>query len=301
MRKHNFILFALVIALSLLLSSCDFFAAESPSPSPDEPEPPSLSPTPTPTPTPSPTPIFVETGATVEERFNVPDGFTRVSVESGSYEEYLRKQPLKNAKSAVYNHKGETVSSAMHAAVFSKNVGQTDRCQTTDPLINLRSAYLFSKSSFDAITYHFMNGFEMGFGKWSDGYRVNIDPKTNKVDWKKTGTVDATAEQFEKYLTVLFAYSNATSLKQDVDDANSPQIGDIFLTNGGAMIIDMAIDNETAQKIVILARGGSPTHDVYIPKGGENNALSPWCAVENSQISTAEFSYSMADLKRFKN
>ena len=51
-------------------------------------------------------PIVNESGTNVKDRFNTPDGFTRVKSEGGSWGSYLQNLPLKPHGSQVYHFDG---------------------------------------------------------------------------------------------------------------------------------------------------------------------------------------------------
>lgn len=85
-------------------------------------------------------------GTTVETRYNVPAGYKRVSVEKGSFAEFLRNQKLKpyGEKALYYNGK-EKSSTGIYDSVLDVEIGKQDLHQCADAIMLLRAEYLYSK------------------------------------------------------------------------------------------------------------------------------------------------------------
>lgn len=287
---------ALALAL-LALAGCGFFGETS---SPEiSPEP---SPTETPSPSPTPTPHHIKDseGMTVETRFAPPEGFERAEQADDSFASWLRALPLKPDDALVYLFDGTLKPDARFDAVLRIDVGTRDLLQTTDLFIRLRGGYLYEQQRFDEISFHFLSGFACSFDKWSDGFRTKVTG--NKVEWVKTDTPDASQPVFDKYLTNLYVYSNATAMAQDVVAAPVISAGDVFLKNGGALIADLCRDPETGRTAILLVRCGAPTQDVYVVQNAAEPELSPWFILpESGPIRTPEGDFLVSDAMRFKN
>ncbi len=276
---------ALLLAL-LLLAGC----AASPSPSPI-PSPSVESPSPTPT----PEPILDPAGQTVGTRFRPPPGFLRSNQAVGSFGAFLRELPLKPDGDAPLLFDGTKAEGASSAVV---SLPVTELMQNTDALLKLRAEYLFQQGRQAEIQFHFLSGFAFSFDKWAEGYQVAVDGKN--VRWVKVGEPDASAARLNKYLNTLYAYSNATAALADVESAQTPEIGCVFLEDGGAIIVDMATNAESGERAVILAKGGNPAQEITLLTNAKEPSLSPWLVVsDGGVIYTQSNSYVIDAMQRF--
>lgn len=282
------------LALILMLTAC----TKAPSVQISTITPSALMPSETPVPeTPSPTPksIINDGGTTIFERFETPEGFVRTETAEGSFGEWLRSLPLKNAGTSAMLWDGTIKPSAIYDAVVDSGATIKEVMQNTDVLLYLRSKYLYDSGQYNAISFHFLSGFEFGFAKWSEGYRIKVDG--SKVEWVKKGDSGTTLQIFELYLTNLYSYSNAKACDKDSQPSSEAAIGDVFLENGGAMIVDMA-ESSDGRTAVILARGGSPAQEPYIVQNGGSRDISPWFILpESGAVKTPEGDFNIVDLQ----
>ena len=84
------------------------------------------------------------------------------------------------------------------------------------------------------------------------------------------------------------------------------QIGDLFLkgaTPGHAVIImDMAKNKKTGEKIFLLAQSYMPAQDIHILKNPDSEQLSPWYSVNFGEVlETPEWTFEKGQLMRFQN
>jgi hypothetical protein len=83
------------------------------------------------------------------------------------------------------------------------------------------------------------------------------------------------------------------------------QIGDVFIRGGSpghaVIVVDMAVQNETGNKIFLLAQSYMPAQEIHILNNENHVDFSPWYSVENiqSEIVTPEYTFSRNELKRF--
>jgi len=91
-------------------------------------------------------------GMTVETRYSVPNGYKRVSVEKGSFAEFLRNQKLKpyGEKALYYNGK-EKSSRGIYDSVFDVEIGNQDLHQCADAIMLLRAEYFYSKKELNMV------------------------------------------------------------------------------------------------------------------------------------------------------
>ncbi|MGI6227804.1 MAG: DUF4846 domain-containing protein [Peptococcales bacterium] len=244
-------------------------------------------------------------GKTVEERLATPVGFERVTVEEGSFGHYLRTLPLKPDGSKVRYYNGGTKPVDVHVAVLDIDVGIRDLQQCADAVMRLRAEYLYGKGLYDKIHFNFTNGFRADYATWMQGNRIAVEG--NKAWWvKKTGYSDDYGS-FRKYLDMVFAYAGSLSLSKEMDNIplKDMQAGDVFIEGGlpghASIVLDMAENKDTGEKIFILAQSYMPAQDIHILKNLRDVDLCPWYSAGFEDVlDTPEWQFDKDRLYRFK-
>ncbi len=214
--------------------------------------------------------LINKSGSSVQERIRVPEGFERVKTEKNSYGQYLRDLPLKPDGSDIKLYNGEVTNKDVHVAVLDIDVGTRDLQQCADAVIRLRAEYLYGQGLYEKIHFNFTNGFNADYLNWMNGKRIAIDG--NKTHWiNKTG-YSKEYSSFRKYLDVVFAYAGTLSLSKEMKNISieAMQIGDIFLKGASpghaVIILDMAENKKTGEKIFTIAQSYMPAQDIHILK-----------------------------------
>ncbi len=250
--------------------------------------------------------LINKSGSTVGERIKVPEGFERINVENDSYGQYLRNLPVKPDGEKIKLYNGDVTNKDVHVAVLDIDVGERDLQQCADAAIRLRAEYLYGQGLYKRIHFNFTNGFNADYLNWMNGNRIVIDG--NKTYWTKKTQYSNEYSSFRKYLDMVFAYAGTLSLSEEMknETIENMQIGDLFLkgaTPGHAVIImDMAKDKKTGEKIFLLAQSYMPAQDIHILKNPENEQLSPWYSVNFGEVlRTPEWTFDKGQLMRFQN
>lgn len=248
--------------------------------------------------------LINKAGKTVAERIEVPEGFERISVEEGSFEMYLRSFPLKPQGTEVKYFNGNTKAAEVHIAVLDIDVGDRDLQQCADAVMRLRAEYLFSKGAFDEIHFNFTNGFKADYSKWRQGYRVAVNG--NNTAWVKQAGATEDYKSFRKYLDIVFSYAGTASLSKELGQVaiEDMKIGDVFIKGGSpghcVIIVDMAENKATGEKLFLLAQSYMPAQDIHILKNPQNNEDNPWYSLEAAEpLDTPEWDFTAEQLKRF--
>jgi hypothetical protein len=235
--------------------------------------------------------LIDRTGRTVGTRIRTPDGFERVAVAGGSFEEFLRIQPLKVHGARVRYFDGrEKNPDRIYCAVIDRAIRPGDLEQCADALMRLRAEYLFGRKRYAEIAFNFI----------ADGRpRRYVDFAGN----------DRSYATFLKYLDFVFAKANTTSFYGQLTPVKNPAdltIGDIFIQkhraiNHAIIVIDLAVNPATGEKIFLLAQSYMPAQETQILVNPWNDALSPWYAARFGEIfDTPEWRfYPASDLRRF--
>ncbi len=239
-------------------------------------------------------------GTILKERFKVPEGFSRVESEPGSFGEFLQQLPLKPDNTKVKNFDGSEKAHDVHLAVVDYSLGDRDLQQCADAVMRLRAEYFYEKDALDMIHFNFTNGFKAEFSTWASGHSIAVND--NDVSWVKDSKRDGTRESFDKFMNMVYAYAGTLSLKEELisKDIQDLQIGDVFIHGGSpghaVIVVDMAINDATGQKIFMLAQSYMPAQDIQILKGDTDNT--PWYDANIEQtLDTPEWTFEKTELR----
>ena len=245
-------------------------------------------------------------GNTIQQRFQLPQGFVREEESKTSFAFFLRNIPLKPLGSDVLYFDGTIKSNRnVYEAVVDLPIGKQDLHQCADAVMRLRADYFYSQKQYDKIHFNFTNGFRVDFSKWVEGYRIAI--KGNKTSWVKTAKPSDSYQTYWKYLETVFMYAGTASLEKELRSINALdiKIGDVFIKGGfpghAVIVVDVAVNPKNNQKIMLLAQSYMPAQEIQILKNPNNSSLSPWYAVDfGTSLKTPEWTFSSSQLKRFK-
>lgn len=251
------------------------------------------------------TALINKEGKTVQERIKVPAGFQRVEVERGSFQEYLRNLPLKSHGADVLYYNGSVKTNRnVHEAVVDMDIGERDLQQCADAVMRLRGEYLYWQGKYDKIHFNFTNGFRVDYAKWMEGYRIAVDG--NNTYWVKRKEPSNTYQDFRSYMDLVFAYAGTLSLSKELKpvEADNMIIGDIIIQGGSpghaVIVVDMAENKSTGEKLFLLAQSYMPAQDIHILKNPVDQQLSPWYRLDfGEKLYTPEWTFNREDVKRF--
>ena len=223
------------------------------------------------------------------KRFNPPQGYDIIQSDSNSFAYYLQHLPLKNHGSPVHLYNGKIKPSyGIYCAVVDYSLGNRDLQQCADAVMRLRAEYLYRQHAFDDIHFNFV----------SDG-----KPRYYS-DYAKG---DTSYSVFLNYLDYIFSYANTRSLYNElkpVDSINKMKIGDVFIQRGNPyghaiIVINMAYEIDTGNKLFMLAQSYMPAQDIQILINRENPENSPWYTLKEGTVQTPEWTFYSSDLHRF--
>jgi len=286
---------------------------------------PALSATPVATEEPVKKPI-VEDATTLGERFNPPEGYVKVDVDSGSYAEFIRNYTLKPFNSVAYYYDDKTGSylenkEASKLGVFQLPTALNRWMQCADSVIMLYAEHLYAEKKYSEISFTFANGFVCDWMSYMQGNRFNM--KTNK--WELKAEPSDTYETFQKYLDLVYQFANTDSLARDMSSSpamDDIQIGDAFVVGvsqlqavasainpdldikyGHAIfVVDVAVNKETGKKIFMLAEGNTPATEIAVIEN-PNTDMGVWFEFNEVgqfvKSSESGLPWSAAWLKRF--
>ncbi|MBO7407002.1 MAG: hypothetical protein J6V14_05170 [Clostridia bacterium] len=224
---------------------------------------------------------------TIASRFNPPQGYERMSVEAGSFGEFLRNYPLRSYGTPAKLADGTENPNAPTEGVFDQDIRKNGLQQCADAIIRLYAEYRYQRSEYDYISFDCYTTpvFTLDFNTWTTGQRVRANGRA--LEWyasDKATPGDVSMSTFLYYLDNVFLYANTYSLKNQMMEISSAdlRIGDCLIitadqtggTDGHAIIVvDVAVNTATGEKVFILAEGNTPSTETYILKDKENDTV----------------------------
>jgi len=263
-----------------------------------------------PTPTSLPNYTWVEnyeSANSIAQQIPVPQGFQRVSVEAGSFGEWLRYLPLQAAGSPVmlYSQAQKPYQAGAHRLIHI-DIGKRDLQQCADAVMRLKAEYHYAHKDYDQIHFNYTSGDKIAFSDWAkgrkprvSGSRVTFSSPTSSTDWSY--------RNFKRYLTNVFMYAGTASLEKEMQKQaiENMKAGDVFIQGGfpghAIIVIDVAKHIESGQKIFLLAQSYMPAQSIHILNNFNNEELSPWYTTDfGAQLQTPEWTFERQSLKRFE-
>jgi hypothetical protein len=239
-------------------------------------------------------------GKTIIERFDVPQGFTRLKSEEKSFAYYLQNLPLKQDGAKVKYYDGREKRRDVYLAVVDFSLGERDLQQCADAVIRLRAEYLYAMGRYDEIHFNFVSGFNAKFSKWAAGNGISVNG--SNVSWNTNSNNNSSYKSFQKYLDTVYAYASTLSLEKELIEKplSDLMVGDVFIQGGApghcVIVVDIAVNENTGEKIFMLAQSYMPAQDIQILKG--DNEGSPWFSANIEDIlKTPEWTFKVSDLK----
>ena len=236
----------------------------------------------------------------------LPDGYIRTQVSAGSFQDWLRHLPLKRSRANVrlYNHQVKR-NQKNHYGIINMDVGSKNLQQCADSIIRLYAEYLYAQGNYDAIAFYFTNGVQAEFTRWIEGYRPQM--KDDRSYWIPTAERDLSYASFRNFLETVFYYAGTYSLSRELKEVRYPdniQAGDVFVRGGfpghGVIVVDVAVNPVTRQKIFIMAQGSMPAQDIQILINPKDDALSPWYLLDTAKsVDIPKYSFDWNNLRRF--
>ena len=199
---------------------------------------------------------------------STPHGFERVSVEEGSFGDYLRHVPLqrRGAHMRYYNGKIAYGQYFGYAVLDMPMISNAEQC--ADAVMRMRAEYLWSIGQYGRIHFHAVSGRDQ---KYSSG---------------------ADRTSFENYLTKVFDCSNTTSLRREMKPKDIQHVapGDVFvyespgqgLYGHAVLVADVAYNVKTGQTALMLVQSSTPALTMHIIRDIFHPIRSPWVILDET-------------------
>jgi len=238
----------------------------------------------------------------------VPDGFFRPPFPTESYQTYLQSIAIKTADAKVMKFNGYEKKFICYVAVVEEELMDEDIMHGEHYAQKLRAQYLYNHSKYELIRFSYDDNRSISYQEWMDGMRFVWQDSIFVLD-----SISAPASGdivFKKFMKEL--YSNSTSLGLNSDTYVLPidqlSIGDVFIQpqdlyspGHAVLILDMAVDPLTGEKLVLLGQGYTPAQNMHILANPFDEDISPWYRVKEDEpfFATAQWTFRMKHLRRF--
>ena len=234
---------------------------------------------------------------TIKTRYDLPAGYKRVALEGKSFGLFLREQKLR-VQDETHGVDG-VYDSTLDIEIDPENMHQSSA------MMIMRAEYLYTQERYDEIEFVFESGFIAEYEKWVQGYR--LDKQGGVTQWVKRGSTSNKPQDLKDFMDAVLKYSGGLSIDKKLVpvDIEKMSIGDVFVRGGGVgqivMIVDMAENEETGERIFILAHSSIETKQTNILLNHNNSDISPWYSqyIEEGLI-TPIGKFVKSDLKSFK-
>lgn len=236
-----------------------------------------------------------------ETKDPVPSGIHSIaSSDTESWNYFLQHLPVTTGK--ILDYRGKPVPDQdKQAGIISFDVGARDLQQCADALMRLRAEFLFARQHYDEIGFHFVSGQYYAWKDYCKGRRPVA--KGNTVVFTHGASADYTHESLRSYLDLVYTYASTISLAKELKPASDFAIGTIVIHAGSPghcfIIIDEA-RNKEGEKVFKLAEGYTPAQSIYVLRNPEEADTSPWYRLSKGIISTASYTFTSYQLKKFE-
>lgn len=240
-------------------------------------------------------------------RIRVPFGYERYKNEEGTFAHWLQHLPLKSGHPKVYLYDGSPKwNQSAHCYVVDIETGTKDLQQCADALMRLRAEYLYSNNKQDEIHFEYTNGAIVKYSKWRAGY-MPVPQSGGTVKWVESSKAGSGYKKFMDYLIQVYNYAGTHSLDKELTkiDFRTMEPGDIIIEGGfpghGIIVVDMARNRITGEKLFLLAQSYMPAQDIQILRNPNNSKLSPWYSLDEVDyiLDTPEWEFDTDDLRRW--
>ena len=217
----------------------------------------------------------------------LPDGYERLTSDSNSFAFYLQHFQLKDDKTIYFYDGSKKENQNSQFAVLKIDIGNKNLMQCADAIMRIRAGYFFNRKEYDKIVFKSAN-------------------KTYSfIEYVRLADIENIQKAFNSFMERVYdncgTYNLSESLKPKKDIKNIA-IGDVLVKGGSpghAMIVmDVAVNKKTKQRIYLLAQGYMPAQSIHIVINPMSNILSPWYKTdEEADIITPGYIFKPSQLK----
>ncbi len=250
-----------------------------------------------------------ESGMTIEDRIMVPEGYVRPPYPDFTFQYFLKSLPMKSADAKVVKYDGFDKFFESYSAVidlqFDKSI---DKIHSEHLIQYLRGMYLHQNEKFELINFSTDDNRDLNFQEYGSGMRWEWQDSV----WVKTsgGVADFSENSFLEFMEEVYSHSTTNGLATDTRllEVGEISVGDVFIQPASGrgkghsvIIMDMAVDPLTGERLVLLGQGFAPTQDMHILKNPYEEDISPWYRVKEDDyfFTTIQWTFRKKHCRRF--
>lgn len=217
----------------------------------------------------------------------LPKGFNRLSIDSNGFECFLRNIKIKNNNVIYYYNEAPKENQSHHYKILDISVSKKDLQQCADAVMRIRAEYFFSRKEFGKI--QFRNGNKMY------SYIEFLNRKNKSIN-------HTTLLEFMEFVFINCGTYSLVEMLHSKTNKEDLEIGDVFVKAGSPghamLIVDVAINKKTNEKIFLLAQSFMPAQSIHIVKNLNDVNNSPWYFVNNEfEVKTPGYTFNWQHLK----
>lgn len=221
------------------------------------------------------------------KKFDTPPNFER-NQNSNDFGKWLNNITLKNNNTPVYTFDGQKKPNPnIYVGVLDLEQPKKNVQFNANAIISLRLEYFYRAKKYNEIDKLAL---------------ISSKP----LPYTKFVKGDYSYPKYIAYLEYYLENTSSTTISELLKPIQFKdlQVGDVFFQKGSiknhaVIVMDLAQD-ETGNKIYILAQGYYPSQDIQIITNPSNDFISPWYVEKEGVILTPEWRFLSSDLMRFK-
>jgi hypothetical protein len=228
---------------------------------------------------------------TLHARFPAPDGFTRRSLDRGTFGSWLRELPLAEKGTPVRAFDGSLLHEATDpriASVIAIDIGKADLQQCADAVMRFHAEWKWSKGERD-MSYRAAAGTLLPFERWAKGERISA--RGMDIAWTPgSGRVGSDDHgSFRKFMDAVFAWANTVSLEKQAKPVaeHEARAGDFFILPGnpGHSVLILEVVTRGDERLALLGQSYMPAQSPQVLSIGGK----AWFSLDASKDVTTPF------------
>lgn len=217
----------------------------------------------------------------------LPKGFQRITTTPNTFENWLQHYPLLK-DNTVYLYNGSIkANQQLHAAVLAVSIGTKNLQQCADAVVRLKAEYHFARKEYSKIVFN--------AGKTVFDF--------NTFASKKNCFSHQCLLEFLEHVFNNYGTYNLEDQLHDITNYTNLTIGNVFIKGGAPghamLVVDVAINASTGEKIFLLAQSFMPAQSVHVVKNINHSQLSPWYSCNDVEIATPGWTFKQGQLKKW--
>lgn len=224
----------------------------------------------------------------IESRFPPPEGFRRVVVAPGSYQEWLRRLPLLPRTTVATDWQNRPVfrPEEVGGVLDWRLLGSVEQC--ADIAIRLMSEHAYAEKPGTSPRFRSLSGQDIQWAQWLEG-EYSTNPSGTAIVYREGRSRPGNRREFDAFLRFVMNYTNTASMARDWREVKAAdlRIGDVIIqphcTGAGmghlSVVID-AIENDSGDRRYLFVDGYTPARLPVVRQRLEGQPGTVWMTIE---------------------